>query len=115
MKKFYILAFMAISLTAFSAVVPWPVENVAPTATACGTYLGGDTVIGETGCEDRAGLSSCDDGSPWFINKNFSVSRQHLTKRYSGGTRNLCTNWSKSGTCCNTVSEPPCPASTCIL
>jgi hypothetical protein len=118
MKKygFQLFTVAAIALSALSpgVLAAWPIENVAPTAGPCGTYVS-ESIVGETGCHDRGGLSACDDGSAWFYNKNFTITRQHLTKLYTSGTRHLCTAWSQTGPCCNTVAEPPCPSSTCHL
>ncbi|MBS1702300.1 MAG: hypothetical protein JST12_11610 [Armatimonadetes bacterium] len=117
MKKygFQIFTLGALVISALSsASTAWPIENIAPTAGPCGTYVT-ETITGETGCRDRGGLSACDDGSPWFYDKNYTITRQHLTKIYTSGTRHLCTAWTPSGPCCNTIAEPPCPDSTCHL
>lgn len=90
------------------------IESVMPGAGPCGGYQT-EEQEGEVGCRDRAGRADCDDGSPWFYNRNYRINRTHLYKYYQYGTRHLCTPWSETGSCCNTIAEPPCPASNCVL
>jgi|GEM_PF-7036406 len=88
------------------------IERVIRSSPDCAVYQS-EVDETEAGCRDSAGISPCDDGTPWFLNKNYQVQRMHLRKYYSNGTRHLCEPWVLSGGCCNTIAESECPWSNC--
>lgn len=69
----------------------------------------------EAGCRSSAGIAACDDGTPWFWNKNYRVEREHLRKFYINGTRHLYQPWRLSGGCCNTIAEGDGEMSNCWI
>lgn len=94
---------------------PTWIEHILPgQIPQCGAYKT-ENQTSEFGCRDQGDRSACDDGTPGFMNKNYKLSREHLRKYYEYGARHLCTPWTETGDCCNTIAEGNCPPSNCYL